>query len=286
MSSSQQEVVVDFHLHIGTLEMSKDYVNRWIQTFIERGSGLEKVADAEGELDPGRLETLLEANGVDYGVCLAEYSPITTGITDNEYVADFCEGREKLIPFANINPYMVTDPKEELRYCLDELKMQGLKLYPTYQHFYPNHPRLYPMYHLAQERGIPIMSHTGSSIFPGARMKYGEPLCWDEVAVDFPQLKVLLVHSGRGFWYQQAAFLAQLHEHLYLELAGLPPQKLLEYLPELEKLSHKTIFGSDWPAVPGIGDNIEKIRNLPLSEEAKKQILGLNAARLLGLSGE
>ncbi len=279
----KKEPVIDFHLHVGSLDMNKSFVSEWVQGFIAMGSGLEKVATAEGEIDPHKLEMLLEENGVDYGVCLAESSPITTGITTNEYVADFCKNASRLIPFANVNPYLVTDPKEELKYCLEDLGMKGLKLYPSYQHFYPNDARLYPLYGLAQEKGIPVMSHTGSSIFPGARLKYGEPLCWDDVAVDFPRPKILLVHSGRGFWYQQASFLAQLHANIYLEVAGLPPQNLPEYIPNLEKLSSKVVFGTDWPAVPGISANIDKIKSLPISKEAQNKILGRNAAELLGL---
>ncbi|MFB0536488.1 MAG: amidohydrolase family protein, partial [Anaerolineae bacterium] len=86
------------------------------------------------------------------------------------------------------------------------------------------------------------------------------------------------------FWYDRAFFLARLHEHVYMEITGLPPQKLLVYFPELEKLADKVIFGSDWPAVTDIAANIAAIRRLPLAEETKDKILGGNAARLLGLS--
>jgi len=281
----KKEVVIDFHLHVGSMEMTKEFVYEWGKEFIKMGSGLEKVADEKGELHPDKLEKLLLENGIDYGVCLAEYSPITTGITPNEYVARFCSGSSRLIPFASVNPYQVRDIKGEVKYCLDELGMKGLKLYPSYQYFYPNEARLYPLYELAEERGIPVMSHTGSSIFPGARLKYGEPIYFDDVAVDFPGLNILLVHGGRGFWYDQAAFLAQLHPHVYLEVSGLPPKNLLKYFPGLEKLYSKVIFGSDWPAVPNLAFNIEQIKSLPLSGEAKKKILGGNAARLLNLQG-
>ncbi len=281
--SRNTNVVVDFHLHVGSQNMAKEFVSAWVEGFIAMGSGLEKVLDKNNNLSADRLEALLEENGVDYGVCLAEYSPITTGITENEYVAQFCKGRNRLIPFGNINPYMVRDLKAELSYLTDELGMAGLKMYPSYQHFYPNEARLYPLYEAAQERGLVIMSHTGSSIFPGARLKYGEPLCWDDVAVDFPGLSILLVHGGRGFWYEQAAFLAQLHPNVFVEISGLPPQNLLNYFPRLEKLADKVIFGSDWPAVPGLRKNINAISQLPISEEAKVNILGLNAAKLLKL---
>lgn len=274
--------VIDFHLHVAAVEDYNPWVVEWVSNKISP-SREEAEAYIRRYLTPTGINQLLDENGVDYAVALAEMSPITTGVTSNDWVADFCRGNPRLIPFANINPYLVSRPADELRRCVKELGMRGLKLYPTYQYFYPNEPMLYPIYSVAQELGLPVMVHTGSSVFRGARLKYGDPLFLDDVAVDFPSLKIILVHSGRGFWYDRAAFLARLHENIYLEIAGLPPQKLLDYIPELERLSHKVIFGSDWPGMPFIARNIQAIRDLPISQEAKERILGGNAAKLLGL---
>ena len=126
------------------------------------------------------------------------------------------------------------------------------------------------------------MFHTGSSIFKGARMKYGDPLFFDDLAVDFPLLKIIMVHGGRGFWYNRAYFLSKLHPNIYMEIAGLPPSRLLDYYPELEKVSDKVVYGSDWPGPPDIASGIEVIRNLPLSESAKENILGNTAAKNTG----
>jgi uncharacterized protein len=67
-------------------------------------------------------------------------------------------------------------------------------------------------------------------------------------------------------------------------VSGLPPRKLLEYFPELERISRKVVYGSDWPGIPGITENIQTVKSLPISEEAKERILGENAARLLKIS--
>ncbi len=155
---------------------------------------------------------------------------------------------------------------------------------PTYAHYYPNDASLYPMYALAEERGIPVMFHTGSSVFRGSKMKFGDPLLLDDLAVDFPDLTLVQVHSGRGFWYDRAAFLARIHPNMYMEIAGLPPKKLLTYFPELERLADKVLFGSDWPGLPSLKQNIGDVRALPIAEGAKAKILGGNAARLLGLA--
>ena len=166
------------------------------------------------------------------------------------------------------------------------LGFRGVKLYPTYQHFYANEARLYPLYAACQELGLPVMVHTGSSIFPGARIKFGDPVHLDDVAVDFPELNLLLVHGGRGFWYDRAEFLAQLHPNVYLEVSGLPPKNLASYFPNLERIHRKVVFGSDWPGNPGIRRNVEAVRALPLSAEAREAIVGGNAARILGLAPE
>lgn len=153
--------------------------------------------------------------------------------------------------------------------------------YEDYKYFYPNDRSVYPLYAKAEELGIPVMIHTGSSTFKGARLKYGDPLFVDDVAIDFPDLNLLLVHGGRGFWYDRAFFLARLHRNVYLEISGLPPRNLLKYFPELWKIPDKVVFGSDWPAAPPIAQAVEAIKGLPLDEGVIEGIWGGNAQRVL-----
>lgn len=273
--------VVDFHIHVAKVEDYQPWVLEWTAGNLGGGDPEQLIGRY---LSPQGITSLLDESGVDYGVALAEMSPICTGVTSNEWVAAFCRDNPRLIPFASVNPYMVARPADVVRRCASELRMRGLKLYPTYQYFYPNDAMLYPVYAVAQELGLPVMLHTGSSVFRGARLKYGDPLFLDDVAVDFPELKILLVHGGRGFWYDRAAFLTRLHANVYLEISGLPPSKLLTYFPDLERLAEKTIYGSDWPGMPFMAKNLAGIRALPISDAAKTSILGGTAARILGLS--
>jgi len=271
-------LVIDFHFHAGLYHEYHPWVIEWIRTQME-----EPEAFIQEVMTPAGIIRYLDDSGVDYAVALAELSPITTGVLSNEEVAEFCQGNDRMIPFCSINPFLVADLAAELERYVTEMGFRGLKLYPTYHHFYANSNRVYPLYAKAEALGIPVMVHTGSSVFKGARLKYGDPLYMDDVAVDFPGLTLLMVHSGRGFWYDRAYFLAKLHANLYMEIAGLPPQRLLEYFPELERVADKVIFGSDWPGMPYIKRNIEIIRDLPLKEETKEKILGGNAARILGI---
>ncbi len=270
---------IDFHVHLGVYHEHKPWVTEWIKQ--SHPVGYDEYINRYN--DPGAFEELLSAEGVDYACVLAELSPVTTGICTNEQVQVFCKGRKRLIPFCDINPHLFTDLGSELRRKVEVEGFRGVKLYPTYQHYYLNDPRIYPLYQAAQDLKIPVLIHTGSSVFKGSRIKYGDPLHLDDVAVDFPSLNLVMAHSGRGFWYDRAFFLSRLHANLYMELSGLPPAKLLSYFPDLARNTDKVIFGSDWPGAAQIKRNMEVISGLPLPAEGVEKILGGNAARLLGL---
>lgn len=272
--------VVDFHIHVGEL---RDWIPEAIESAMrfQATNSIEEMMGPEGRMEPERLLKMLDESGVDYGVIIP--SPFNIE-QSNKFVADFCSGQTRLIPFVVINPNSVPDAPKMLQKWITMQGARGLKLYPSYHHFYPNDPALYPLYRTAEELGIPVVFHTGSSLFRVARIKYADPIFLDDVAVDFPRLKIVMAHGGRGFWYDRAVFLSKMHPNIYLEISGLPPKKLYTYFPELEEVANKTIFGSDWPEVPSIRFNLEEIQRLPLSDEAKRKILGENALLLLGLS--
>jgi len=97
---------------------------------------------------------------------------------------------------------------------------------------------------------------------------------------------VILAHGGRPLWMDEAFFLVRRHKNMYMDVSGIPPQKLLEYFPRLEEIADKVLFGTDWPGpgVPDMRGNIEKFLALPLSEAAQRKILYDNAARLFPIS--
>jgi predicted TIM-barrel fold metal-dependent hydrolase len=141
---------------------------------------------------------------------------------------------------------------------------------------------MYPIYKKAEELKIPVIFHTGSSLIPGTRMKYADPMHLDDLAVDFPDLTIVMAHAGRGFWHDQAFFLSRIHKNVFMDITGLPPHKLLKYFPELEKNAHKVLFGTDWPAAPKeISRIIQAICDLPLKEASIENILYNNAAGVL-----
>lgn len=275
-------MVIDFHVHPAQWNWRTPGFDRYLgETWSP-----EELSQLEQQCQTGAgLAAYLRSSGVDAAVILAEDTPATTGVVSNEDVLRLCAGDAMLIPFGTLHPHMSHDLPGLLSSLADR-GIRGIKLYPTYNFFYPNDPVLYPMYAKAEQLSLPIMVHTGTSVFPGSRVKYGNPLCLDDVAVDFPGLTILLSHAGRPFWHAEAAFLARLHANIHLDIAGLPPKNLLKYLPDTPRLYSKMVFGSDWPGVGSIADNISAIRGLPLSEEARDLILGGNAARILRLGDD
>ncbi len=135
---------------------------------------------------------------------------------------------------------------------------------------------------MAEESSLPVMIHTGTSIFPRARVRFGNPLALDDVAVDFPKLNLIMAHGGRPLWTREAFFLLRRHQNLYFDISSIPPKLLLDYFPRLEQIADKTLFGSDWPGpmVPGMRRNIDDFLSLPLSDGAKRMILESNALKL------
>lgn len=278
---NSRKLRIDFHVHLGVYTYHKPWVTEWMKESSPDPAGYDAYINRYN--DPDAFEELLASEGVDYACVLAELSPVTTGVCTNEQVQAFCKGRKKLIPFCDINPHLHTDLGRELRTKVEVEGFRGLKLYPTYQHYYLNEPRIYPLYQAAQDLGIPVLIHTGSSVFKGSRLKYGDPLHLDDVATDFPSLNLVMAHSGRGVWYDRAFFLSKLHANLYMEVSGLPPSRLMTYFPELARNTDKVVFGSDWPGMSHIRRNMDDIVRLPLPAAGVENILGGNAAKLLNL---
>jgi hypothetical protein len=271
-----RKVTVDFHVHI--LEKREDWFDSTHQLVRRYNQGLYENFDYAMSVE-GQLRDM-DNCGINYEVLLPEYAPLTHGTITNEFVLKFSSKSKRFIPFASFNPSQFPKPDKVLGKLIDT-GFKGLKLIPTYNHFYPNDVKIYPCYKVVQERNIPVLIHTGSSVFKGSKIKYGDPILIDDIAVDFPNLTIIQAHGGRGVWYDRAFLMARLHQNVYIDIAGLPAQNLLRYYPEIEKIQDKIVFGSDWPVIPSRKEAIEIIESLPLGEVTKGNILGGTACKLL-----
>ncbi len=241
--------------------------------------------------DPAAFLAYLDRCGVER-VVLINYTSELLGFTEevNDFVARYCAAApQRLIPCGSVPP---RGEPEAVRRGLDHLLRLGIrmiKIHPPHQNLHANDylrgvEGLRLIYSTAEREGLPVMVHTGTSVFPGARNRFGHPLDCDDVAVDFPRLKLLLAHGGRPLWMDEAFFLVRRHPNVYLDISGIPPRGLLDAFPRLEEIADKTLFGSDWPGpgVPDIGMNLRQIQALPLAQKAQQAILSGTADRVLG----
>jgi predicted TIM-barrel fold metal-dependent hydrolase len=279
--------IIDIHIHIQPLEMFKPHALRLIE------HGRRDYADVvKYSASPAEFLKFLDEAGIERAGLINYVSPEVIGFTPevNDWIARYCSANPaRLLAFGSVHPRCVPDAGAEVD-RLVKLGIRGLKVHPSHQLFAPNAYRdglgpLATMYERAQAAGLPVMIHTGTSIFPGARNLYAQPMLADDVGVDFPDLVVILAHGGRPLWMDEAFFLVRRHKNMYMDVSGIPPQKLMEYFPRLEEIADKVLFGTDWPGpgVPGVRGNIEKFLALPISQAAQRKILYDNAARLFPL---
>lgn len=271
--------VIDFHTHpwrpADLAPAARDFIRSISPAVRAHGDRLSDVRFAAA---------LLREQGVDHAVLLPEHCPATSGSVRTETVLRMANESEGFfLPFASVDPCSDEDPPRLLESYL-RAGARGLKLYPSYQYFYPNEPRAYPLYELCARYGVPVLLHIGSSAFPGTRLKYCDPIHLDDVAVDFPELPIVMAHGGRGYWYDACAFLATSHGNVYIDVTGLVPERLPEHYPRLERLASRLVFGSDWPALPrSVAANVATITGLGLPPAALHTVLSGNARRLLAL---
>ena len=279
--------ITDIHVHV---EPDAEFKPSVRKLMFDRVPDIERVRRLLA--DPRSLLDHLDGVGVERA-CLINYvAPEVMGFTEdaNRYVGEFArEDRRRLIPFGSVHPKRTKDPRRDVERLASKWEMGGMKIHPPHQLFAANAyvdgklPALRTIYKTAERLRMPVMIHTGTSIFPGARSKYGDPMAIDDVAQDFPDLRILMAHGGRPLWCDTAFYLLRRHANVVLDISSIPPRRLLEWFPRLEEISDKVVFGSDWPGpgIPGIREEIEGLGALPLKAATFERIFRLNAAKLV-----
>ncbi|MGC8658761.1 MAG: amidohydrolase family protein [Desulfomonilaceae bacterium] len=271
--------LLDFHTHVAT----RHQWNPWVMSYFAEVNP-EYTENMSEKTSPQAVIEYLKSQSVDAAVVLSEYAPKTTGVVTNEFTAALCWGTDTLIPFGSISFNNCAQPAVQAEQCVTTLGCRGLKLLPSYVHIYPADPRLYPVYDVACAFDVPVMFHTGTSIFKGSRVRFGHPLLLDDVADDFPRLKIIMCHGGRPFWYAEAEWMLRRHKNVYVDISGIPPIQLPQVFPYLEKFRDRFIFGSDWPGIRSISEQVRKIQELPLNHDTMEAILWENGVNLLTTS--
>ena len=211
----------------------------------------------------------------------------------NEEIAEACaEHADVLIPFASIDPWRGRAGVRAARRLIERYGVRGFKFHPSLQAFHPNDPMAYPLYEVLQEHGRVALFHSGQTGIGagvrgggGIRLKYANPLALDDVAADFPDLRIIIAHPSFP-WQDEALAIATHKPLVHIDLSGwspkyFPPQ-LVRYANTL--LKDKVLFGSDYPVITP--DRwLADFAALDIKPEVRPRILKDHAARLLGLGG-
>ena len=212
-------------------------------------------------------------------------------VPSNEEVAELAaEHADVIIPFASIDPHRGAAGVRAARRLITDHGVRGFKFHPNTQGFFPNDRLAYPLYEVIAEHGLIALFHTGQTgvgagrrAGGGIRLKYSNPLHVDDVAVDFPDMPIILAHPSFP-WQDEALSVATHKPQVYIDLSGwspkyFPPQ-LVQYANSL--LKDKVLFGSDFPVITP--ERWQKdFDGIAIKDEVRPKILKENAARLLGL---
>lgn len=278
--------ITDVHIHIQPWWQMKPLVMETMRR------GKEQHFDFLLSLmeDPSMLLRIMDEEGI-HRVGMVNYpSPDVMGFTDetNDFAAKYAQAEpSRLLPYGGVDPRTNRDPVGAVERLVD-MGIRMLKLHPPHQRCAANAyteglDSLAKIYGTAESHGLPVMVHTGTSVFPGARSKYGNPMELDDVAIDFPDLQIVMAHGGRPLYMREAFFVLRRHKNVWLDLSGIPPRNLPEYFPRLHEIESKVLWGTDWPS-PGVSSmrkNVDQFLALPFPESLKNAALEHNPLRLL-----
>jgi uncharacterized protein len=196
-----------------------------------------------------------------------------------------------LIPFGSVDPHRGAEAVTMARRQIEEYGVRGFKFHPSTQAFLPNDRMAYPVYEVIEAAGLPALFHTGQTGAGagtrgggGIRLKYSNPIHLDDVAVDFPDMPIILAHPSFP-WQEEALSVATHKPQVYIDLSGWSPKYfppiLVQYANTL--LKDKMLFGTDFPVLTP-ERWMSDLEKTAIRDEVKPALFKDNAARLLGLS--
>ncbi len=250
----------------------------------------DKVRSLEVCLD--ELTATMIANNVDYSLVLTSYK-VNEHRPSTRQVVEAIKGRKNLGVVAGIS-YLNYDHNDiiEISKYLEEGHIKALKFYPGYEPFYPNDKRLKLVYDMAIAYDVPVMFHSGDTYAPTGKIKYSHPIHIDDLAVDYPELKIVICHVGNP-WIKDCMEVVYKNKNVYADISGLVlgdfSDKFEKYMKkEIEEMityagdPNYLLYGTDWP-ISNMKSYLKFMDQLDLAEDKKELIYWKNAAELFKL---
>jgi predicted TIM-barrel fold metal-dependent hydrolase len=242
-----------------------------------------------------QLTETMVANNVDYSLVLTSYK-VNEHRPSTKTVVEAVAGYKNLGVVAGIS-YLHYNHKDiiEINDFLERGLIKGLKLYPGYEPFYPNDPRLKLVYEMAIDHDVPVMFHSGDTYAPTGKIKYSHPIHIDDLAVDYPMLKIVICHVGNP-WIKDCMEVAYKNANVYADISGLVlgdfSDKFERYMKkEIEEMityagdPKYLLYGTDWP-ISNMKSYLKFMDQLDIADDRKELILWKNAAELFNIDLE
>ncbi len=280
-------MIVDCHTHLW------EAPGHLSQAFIDEANARSRGKPLDMHVPPERHWPAMQ--GVDRAIVFG-IRAFHTGLTSpNAYIAAYAaEHPDRIIGFAAVDPSH-DNVRETLTEALDVLKLRGVKLGPVYQNIHPLDERMLEVYEFCQARNVPIMIHQGATFPRTAPLKYALPILLEDVALQFPRLKMVIAHLGHP-WIAETIVLIRKHPGFFSDISALHyrPWQFYNALTMAKEygVMDKLLFGSDFPFTTAEA-SISALRNFnrivtgthfpTLSESEIEALIHAPTLELLGL---
>lgn len=280
-------MIVDCHSHVFA------YPGHLSEEFVAEANARNRGRLLDLHVPPERhWEAML---GVDRVIVFGLRAFHSGAVVPNEYVAAYANAHpEKVIGFAAVDP-----ARDDVPRTLEEavrLGLRGVKLGPIYQGIHPNDPRMKQVYRFCQDHGLPILIHQGTTFVSRAPLKFALPILLEDVALEFPRLKMVIAHLGHP-WIAETLVLIRKQANFFADISALHyrPWQFYNALIQAKEYGvlDKVLFGSDYPFTTPEA-TMAALRNfnqmvsgtlLPKLEEAEiEALIHSPTLELLGLS--
>jgi uncharacterized protein len=279
-------MIVDIHTHV--FEAEKDFAPK-LKADLARCA----INPAAWGNVPERH--LAETQSADVAVVFGLQAQATGWEIPNDNVArHVARAPERLLFFASVDPAS-RDGMTELERCHQDLGAVGVKLAPLYQNVHPRDVRCLEIYRYCVRHRLPVLFHAGTSFVSGTPLEYSRPVHFDSIAVEFPELRMVLAHLGHP-WEGETIAVIRRNPNVYADLSALyyrpwqfynSMRLLVEYRTE-----SKLLFGSDFPftttkeslaGVRGLNAVVGQSGLPPVPAGVIEDIIHRDALELLGL---
>jgi hypothetical protein len=277
---------IDFHVHLPTPE----WLDVSMKGYVEAAESYFRSKVVHRSLD--ELAADYEEHDM-VAVLLAWDAETATGRprVPNELVAQACRDHPNtFVGFGSVDPLKGGRAVAELD-GIAELGLKGVKLHPSLQAFAPDDERHWPLYARAEELGLVLLFHTGTSGIgagqpggQGIRLDYARPIRLDAAAASFPDLKIIAAHFGYP-WHTELLAMALHKTNIYIDISGWAPRYIpAEVMRDMKgRLQDQFLFGSDYPFFQP-KRCLDELVGLDLPEAVLQKVLLGNGKKLLGIA--